>query len=181
MCYQDSSIPVMRRLLNIGSAFVLVLSCWGSVFAAPCPHGCRLAAASHSRAHTQRGGAEPGGHCHPMAPEGEAQQSPESFGQELTNVATYVVSDPAGAQSEGVLGAAHSSCDQCVGRAEVPSSSFTERELSQPKKADAADAYAAVGRVIYATAGFVKEIVPYDDGPPSSPVHRHVLINVFRI
>lgn len=168
----------MRRFLNIGTAFVLVLSCWGSALAAPCPHGCHLPAYSHSHAHNQRSGAEPSGHCHSTAAD-DAQQSPEISGQEPTDVVTYAADDPAGAQSAGVFGSVRSTCDHCVGRTEVPTSSFTGRELSQTKKGDAADANVVSGRVIHA-AGFVKEIVPHDDGPPST-VHRHVLLSVFRI
>lgn len=170
----------MRRLLNIGTAFVLVVSCWGDVFAAPCPHRCHLVAASHSRAHTQQSDAKQSEHCHSMAPDGEARQSPESFGQDFMDVVTYAADDQAGAQSAGVFGAARTACDHCLGRAEVPSSSFTERELSQTKKGNAVNAPAAGGRVIHAAADFVKEIIPYDDGPPSL-IHRHVLISVFRI
>lgn len=169
---------MIRRLLNIGTAIVLVLSCWGSAFAAPCPHGCHLA--SHSQARTRQSNAEPSEHCHSMVPDGEAQQSPETFGQERTDVAAYAVDEPAGAQSAGVLSSAHAACDHCVGRAEATSSSFTERELSRLKKGDAAFAYVVVGQVIHPTAGFVKDIIPYEDGPPS-PVHRHILISVFRI
>jgi hypothetical protein len=115
-----------------------------------------------------------------MESDGEARQSPESFGQEITGAATHAADVQTGAPSAGVLSASHAACDHCIGRAEVPSTSFTERASGQHKKGDAADAHIVGGRVIQAAGGFVKEIIPYEDGPPPT-LHRHVLINVFRI
>ncbi len=173
---------MIRRLLNTGMTFVLVLSCWGSVFAAaPCPHGCHASAAAHSRAHAQQGDAEPGGHCHSEMNDGETHQENEASSHESHDAGEYAdAGSTSSAEFSGGINSAHASCDHCMGRAELPSSSLTERGANQLKEGDGAAAPVGGARLIHPAAGFVREIIPYDDGPPSS-IHRHVLIGVFRI
>lgn len=182
LCYYDSSIPVIKLLLNTGMAFVLALSCLGSALAAaPCPHGCQASASAlHSHAHLQQGNAKAAGHCHSEMNDGESRQTNEASGHESRDAGEYADAGSAAAEFSGFVGSAQSSCDHCMGRAELPSSSLTEREANQFKKGDEAAPLFVGTHLVHPAAGFIKEIIPYDDGPPSL-VHRHVLIGVFRI
>ncbi len=169
----------MRRLLNIGIVFVLVLSCSGRALAGTsCPHGCHASAAAHTHAGSH--GGQPTDHCHSMAMGDEARQATDTSGFESADVAGFTRADPTGAQFSGLLNTIHAFCDHCMGRAELPSSSLGERENNQSGREERADAPTAVARPAHGSTAFVKEIIPYDDGPPSA-IHRHVLISVFRI
>ena len=168
----------MRRSFNIGIVFVLVLSCWGGALsAAPCPHGCHGITAS--RPHAAHDEAQPAEHCHTGAPGEESSQQPDVSGHAAGDSGIRAGSLLPATEFSGAAGSAHGLCDHCVSRGEAPTSSPTERESTQVKKDGAADAPSG-GQVGRASAGFVKEIIPYEDGPPP-PVHRHVLLGVFRI
>ncbi len=82
----------------MGTVFVLVFSCWGTVLAASCPHEChpsRTAAVADLRSHGND--ANPVEHCHTTMVDGEAQQSQPAFGPEKIGVAERVGNDSAGA------------------------------------------------------------------------------------
>lgn len=180
VCYQGSSIPVMRRLLNIGTVFVLVLNCWGSVLAALCPHACHPSPTVVADVRSHGSDANPVEHCHATMPDDEARQSPATFVQQATGVAEYAVDDTTGARLASVFDSALFSCDHCVGRGDLPPSAFTNREANQFKRHNAAGSIVVGVQGFHSNTAFVREIIPYEDGPPSH-VHRHVLLSVFRI
>lgn len=171
---------LMQRLLNVSIVFALALSyAGGALSASPCPHGCHAPHASRFQSHNRGSSPQQPWHCHALANQ-EADDSSEAFGGEIVVApkALGVVQRPA--QLPGAHGSAFATCDHCVGRGEAPSPFFTERTSAQSQKDAGADAPANAARLERALAAFVKEIVPYEDGPPS-PIHRHVLISVFRI
>lgn len=171
----------MRRLLNIGVVFALVLSCSGRALAVtPCPHGCHASAAARTHRGSRRGGGQPADHCHSAAAGGEAQQAAGTSGYESPDDAGLTGAGAKGPEATGVLNSVRAFCDHCVGRAELPSSSLGEQEADQSGRGERAAAPAVAARSAHASTAFVKEIIPYEDGPPPA-VHRHVLISVFRV
>lgn len=168
----------MRRTLNIGVVFVLVLSCWGGALSAvPCPHGCHNVSAAH--AHARQDEAQPADHCHSMSSDEESSHSPDVSSHTAGDAVRGAGIVSFGIEFSGGFHSAGGACDHCVSRGEAPSSSLAGRESTQVKK-DGGTIAPAASQVERASADFVREIIPYEDGPPS-PVHRHVLLGVFRI
>lgn len=163
---------MMRRRFNIVLSFVLVLSCWGGALsAAPCPHGCHAATLSGPHSHVKKAD-----HCHSTEADDSPSLPADAAGQAMGDSALRVSTFGLGFSSGEFV---HGLCDHCVGRGEAPSSSFAERESVQPRKDGAADA-PVVARVERTSADFVREIIPYEEGPPPTG-HRLALLGVFRI
>ena len=168
----------MRRTFNIGVVFVLVLSCWGGALSAmPCPHGCHNVSAPH--AHARQDEAQPADHCHSMSPDEESSQESDVSGRAAGDAVRGAGFASTGVEFSGGLHSAGGACDHCMRRGEVPSSSPAERDSAQVTK-DGGMVAPAGSQVERASADFVREIIPYGDGPPPL-IHRHVLLGVFRI
>lgn len=162
----------MRRRFNTVLSFVLVLSCWGGALAAsPCPHGCHAATLSGPHSHAKKAD-----HCHSTADDEDAPR-PDIDEHAAGDSALRAVALGLDLSGDRF---AHGLCDHCVGRGEAPSSSLTERESAQPRRDGAADAPVAA-QVERASADFVREIIPYEEGPPPPTAHRLALLGVFRI
>lgn len=71
-------------------------------------------------------------------------------------------------------------CAHCIGRSERPPAPLSESAVNQQNSNAGVEAPRALPAIALPPVSFVKEIIPYEVGPPDS-VQRHVLISVFLI
>lgn len=162
----DASIVIgsmRKRSLSSGTLLLaLLLSAWGNVLAAACPHMgqehacCPARVAPHPASH------------HGMD---EMQMSEMQAGHKAEQSAdTRALDKPVEA------------CEHCMGRSQLPTPTATLREVEQPKRGEDVSAPPALSEPLSFATSFVPLVLAREHAPPIAvSSERHVLISVFRI
>ena len=152
-----------KRLLSSGTLLLaLLLSAWGNVLAAACPHKgqdhecCHARVAPHPASHHGMGEMQIG----EMQSGHEAEQSAD----------TRALDKPV------------ESCEHCMGRSRLPTTPAMLREVEQSKRGEDVSAPPALQEPLSVTTSFVPIVLAREHAPPTAASsERHVLISVFRI
>jgi hypothetical protein len=162
-------IGSMRKgSLSTGALLLaLLLSAWGNVLAAACPHMrqdhacCHARVAPHPASHHSMGETQMG----------EMQMNDTRAGHEAEQSAD------ARALDQPV-----ETCEHCMGRSQLPTPPATLRELEQSKRGEDVSAPPALSEPLSITTSFVPIVLAREHAPPTVvSSQRHVLISVFRI
>lgn len=170
----------MRRLLYSGLVIVLLLSGWHGVLAAAlCPHvQCQAASSVKGQPSSQAPTQQHESHCSDASEEmsEEKQSPPPQVAADDSEVNAEVADSSSGSIHQPVS----FPCAHCMGSPQAPTTPKNERTAGQQNVNSVTEAPRVIGRVTPPLVSFVKEIIPYEDGPPHR-VQRHVLIQVFLI
>jgi hypothetical protein len=162
--------------------WALILGCWGGVLAAAvCLHGeCHTAAArapagdaahgEHSAGQGRTAADSENLSCHEKAGGGHAVETPASEHRQV---------DRAGLESFA-SNSPGSSCDHCVGGAEVPSPRPAEWQSSTARRGEKIVALCLAAPVAAPAAVFTRQVAVAQPSPAGRTL-RHLLIGVFRI
>lgn len=157
-----------KRSLSSGALLLaLLLSAWGNVLAAACPHVGQDHACCHARV-APRPASQ---HCMDEAQMGEMQMSDMRVGHEAERSAdTRALDKPV------------ETCEHCMGRSQLPTTPTTMRELEQSKRGEDVSAPPALSEPLSVTSSFVPIVLAREHAPPAAASsERRVLISVFRI
>jgi hypothetical protein len=157
-----------KRSLSSGTLLLaLLLSAWGNVLAAACPHMgqdhacCRARVAPHPASH----------HGMDEMRMGEMQTSDTQAGHEAEQSA-----------DARALDKPVETCEHCMGRSQLPTPPATLREAEQSKRGEDVSAPPALSEPLSVTTSFVPIVLAREHAPPTAvSTERHVLISVFRI
>lgn len=160
--------PMRKRSLSSGALLLaLLLSAWGNVLAAACPHMGQDHACCHARV-----APHPASH-HSMdeTEMGEMRMSDMRAGHEAEQSAdTSTLDKPV------------ETCEHCMGRSQLPTPPATLREVEQSKRGGDVSAPPALSAPLSITTSFAPIVLAREHAPPTdSTSSRHVLISVFRI
>lgn len=151
-----------RSLSSVTLLLALLLSAWGNVLAAACPHMGQDHACCHARVAP-----------HPASHHGmdEMQMSDKQAGHEAEQSAdTRALDKPI------------ETCEHCMGRSQLPTPPATLREVEQSKRGEDVSAPPALQEPLSVTTSFVPIVLAREHAPPTAvSSERHVLISVFRI
>lgn len=152
-----------KRSLSSGALLLaLLLSAWGNVLAAACPHMGQDHACCHARVAP-----------HPASHHGmdEMQMGEMQAGHRaVQSVDTRAIDKPVEA------------CEHCMGRSQLPTPPATLHEADQSKRGEDVSAPPALSEPLSVTTSFVPIILAREHAPPTAvSSERHVLISVFRI
>jgi uncharacterized protein involved in copper resistance len=152
-----------KRSLSSGALLLaLLLSAWGNVLAAACPHMGQDHACCHAKVTP-----------HPASHHGmdEMQMSDTQAGHEAEQSA-----------DARALDKPVETCEHCMGRSQLPTPPATLREVEQSKRGEDVCAPPALSEPLSITTLFVPIVLAREHAPPTAvSSERHVLINVFRI
>jgi hypothetical protein len=152
----------IRSLSSGALLLALLLSAWGNVSAAACPHMrqdhacCHAGVAPHPASHHGMDETEMGD----MQAGHEAEQSAD----------TRALDKPV------------ETCEHCMGRSQLPTPPATLREVEQSKRGEDVSAPLALSEPISIITSFAPIVLAREHAPPTAvSSERHVLISVFRI
>jgi hypothetical protein len=157
-----------KRSLSSGTLLLaLLLSAWGNVLAAACPHMGQDHACCHAR----------------VAPHPASQHGMDEMEMGEMHMSDTQAEHEAGQSADTrALDKPVETCEHCMGRSQLPTPPATLREVEQSRRGEDVSAPPALSEPLSIATSFAPIVPAREHAPPTAAAsERHVLISVFRI